>query len=157
MGMSNLIERQDAIDAIRSAPFSFTIKSDIDFANYREEIQEIFNNILDAQEKALNELPSAQPQSTMGQVNETAQSTNDCISRLAAIAEFSCCELTPDGGIDANYAIDFLLNMPSAQPIDMQEAYYRGKIDGIKECTARLKKVNEEFKNEGSDQQAGGD
>lgn len=35
----------------------------------------------------------------------------------------------------------------SAQPIDVQEAYYRGKIDGIKECTARLKKVNEEFAN----------
>ena len=40
---------------------------------------------------------------------------DDLISRQAAIAEFSCCELTPDGGIDANYAIDFLENMPSAQ------------------------------------------
>ena len=39
---------------------------------------------------------------------------DDLISRQAAIAEFSCCELTPDGGIDANYAIDFLENMPSA-------------------------------------------
>jgi hypothetical protein len=37
---------------------------------------------------------------------------------------------------------------PSAQPIDVQEAYYRGKIDGVKECTARLKKVTEEFANE---------
>ena len=41
---------------------------------------------------------------------------NDLISRQAAIAEFSCCELTPDGGIDANYAIDFLEQLPSAQP-----------------------------------------
>jgi len=41
---------------------------------------------------------------------------SDLISRQAAIAEFSCCELTPDGGIDANYAIDFLKCMPSAQP-----------------------------------------
>jgi hypothetical protein len=41
---------------------------------------------------------------------------NDLISRHAAIAEFSCCELTPDGGIDANYAIDFLKQLPSAQP-----------------------------------------
>ena len=40
----------------------------------------------------------------------------DVISRQAAIAEFSCCELTPDGGIDANYAIDFLKQLPSAQP-----------------------------------------
>jgi len=41
---------------------------------------------------------------------------SDLISRQAAIAEFSCCELTPDGGIDANYAIDFLKQLPSAQP-----------------------------------------
>ena len=41
---------------------------------------------------------------------------SDLISRQAAITEFSCCELTPDGGIDANYAIDFLKQMPSAQP-----------------------------------------
>ena len=40
-----------------------------------------------------------------------------------------------------------LRNMPSAQPIDLQKAYYRGYVDGIKECTARLKKVNEEFAN----------
>ena len=41
---------------------------------------------------------------------------DDLISRQAAIAEFSCCELTPDGGIDANYAIEFLEQLPSAQP-----------------------------------------
>jgi len=41
---------------------------------------------------------------------------NDLISRQAAIAEFSCCELTPDGGIDANYALDFLEQLPSTQP-----------------------------------------
>lgn len=47
---------------------------------------------------------------------DTNVPTNDLISRRAAIAEFSCCELTPDGGIDANYAIDFLAQLPSAQP-----------------------------------------
>ena len=41
---------------------------------------------------------------------------SDLISRQAAIAEFSCCELTPDGGIDANYAIDFLEQLPPVQP-----------------------------------------
>ena len=41
---------------------------------------------------------------------------SDLISRQSAIEEFSCCELTPDGGIDANYAIDFLKQLPSAQP-----------------------------------------
>ena len=40
----------------------------------------------------------------------------DLIDRQAAIAEFRCCELTPDGGIDANYAIDFLEQLPSVQP-----------------------------------------
>ena len=59
--MSDLIERAAAINAIRNATFSFTVKSDIDFANYRKVIQEIFDNVLNAQEKALNELPSAQP------------------------------------------------------------------------------------------------
>lgn len=47
---------------------------------------------------------------------------NDSISRQAAIDEFSCCELTPDGGIDANYAIDFLKQLPSTQPEVTEEA-----------------------------------
>ena len=41
---------------------------------------------------------------------------DDLISRQAAIKEFDCCELTPDGGIDVNYAIDFLNQLPPAQP-----------------------------------------
>jgi len=40
----------------------------------------------------------------------------DLISREAAIAEFNRCELTPDGGIDANEAIEILARLPSAQP-----------------------------------------
>ena len=44
-------------------------------------------------------------------------------------------------------AFDAIDELPSAEPIDVQEAYYRGKIDGVKECTARLKKVNEEVAN----------
>jgi len=43
--------------------------------------------------------------------------TDDLISRQAVIAEFNCCELTPDGGIDANDAIDILERLPSAQPV----------------------------------------
>ena len=58
--MSDMIYRQDAIDAIRNADFHFTIKSDINFADYRETVQEIFNNVLDAQQQALEQLPSAQ-------------------------------------------------------------------------------------------------
>lgn len=40
-----------------------------------------------------------------------------------------------------------LRKLPSAQPLEVLEAYYKGKCDGIKECTARLKKMNEEFVN----------
>ena len=153
--MSDLIDRAEAQTAIQFAARRYTVAHEA-HGEGRVVWSDDLISVADAM-NALRKVPSAQPQSTMSQANDAAQSANDCISRQAAIAEFSCCELTPDGGIDANYAIDFLLNMPSAQPIDMQEAYYRGKIDGIKECTARLKKVNEEFKNEGSDQQAGGD
>ena len=46
-----------------------------------------------------------------------------------------------------------LKNVPSAQPIDVQEAYCRGKIDGIKECTTRLKKMNDEVANGRHNQQ----
>ena len=46
-----------------------------------------------------------------------------------------------------------LNKVPSAQPIDVQEAYYRGKIDGIKECTTRLKKMNDEVANGRHNQQ----
>lgn len=52
---------------------------------------------------------------------------------------------------------DMISMLPSAQPIDVQEAYYRGKIDGIKECTTRLKKMNEEFANGRHDLQTSGD
>jgi len=58
----------------------------------------------------IKSLPPAEPNCS------EIPNNSDCISRQAAITEFSCCELTPDGGIDANYAIDFLKQLPSAQP-----------------------------------------
>ena len=80
----------------------------------------------------LKDLPSAQPQSTMGQINDTAQSTNDCISRQAAIdailavtgnssvrelyehvQEHGLSEMW-SGGVNA--AIDIIIAVPSAQP-----------------------------------------
>jgi hypothetical protein len=42
-------------------------------------------------------------------------------------------------------AEEVIINLPSSQPIEVQKAYYRGKIDGIKECRAMLKKVKEEL------------
>ena len=58
--MNDLISRQAAIDSTQNVTLSFKIKSDINFENYRKEIQEILDNVLDAQKKALNGLPSAQ-------------------------------------------------------------------------------------------------
>lgn len=54
-----------------------------------------------------------------------APDTNvDTISRQAAIKEFGCCELTPDGGIDVNYAIDFLNQLPPAQSEQHEIGYF---------------------------------
>ena len=45
--------------------------------------------------------------------------------------------------------------LPSAQPEPCEDAeYYRGKIDGIKECTARLRLLTAELKDREMD---GGD
>lgn len=65
--MKDLIDRQAAIDAMSEA------------------LKRVFPEHRQIAEKCLNKLPDAQPQSTMGQVNDTAQLTNDCISRQAAI------------------------------------------------------------------------
>ena len=56
------------------------------------------------------------------------QLATDTISRQAAIKEFSCCELTPDGGIDANDAMDILNQLPPAQPEPFVDA------DKLKSC-----------------------
>jgi hypothetical protein len=65
---------------------------------------------------------------------------SDLISRQAAI---ELIERMKSYHQDADDIAEMIANMPSAQPIDVQEAYYRGMIDGIKECTAKLKKRNE--------------
>ena len=72
------------------------------------------------------------------------------ISRQAAIEEFSCCELTSDGGIDANYAIDFLEQMPSAdvvevvrKPIEGYEGYYEVDQFGRVYAVDRTVRVND--------------
>jgi hypothetical protein len=73
---------------------------------------------------------------------------NDLISRQAAIDalyDWSEHSMTDAEAWHIRQVIGDIKSMPSAQPIDVQEAYYRGKIDGIKECTAKLKKMNKEF------------
>lgn len=56
------ISRQAVIDAIKHAQFNFCISSTINFADYKKEVQEIVDNILSAQIKVINDLPSVNPQ-----------------------------------------------------------------------------------------------
>ena len=58
----DLISKQAVIDAIKHAQFNFRIISTINFADYKKEVQEIVDNILSAQIKAINDLPSVNPQ-----------------------------------------------------------------------------------------------
>lgn len=95
------------------------------------------------------DIPSTQPkleQNTPSEHGESdklgvkmGETCTDTISRQAAIAEFSCCELTPDGGIDANYAIDFLKQLPSAQPKQRWIPCDKGEPGEDKECWVTVK------------------
>lgn len=73
--------------------------------------------------QALKAIPSAQPQSTMGQLTDAVQSTKDCISRQAAIDAFGERPMVWVGsdyelGARNQYDADVLAleTVPSAQP-----------------------------------------
>ena len=53
-----------------------------------------------------------------------------------------------EDGEDRRTFYEVIERQPTIEPelITEQEAYYQGKIDGIKECTARLKRLTAEFK-----------
>ena len=116
---------------------TFSTDDDIPYTNYSycEDCLRKGLKLLKAQ--PIMALPSAQPQSTMGQVNDTAQSTNDCISRHAAI---ELIERMKPYHQNADDIAEMIANMPSAQP-DMSEyssklwrnAYERGKKDAQQE------------------------
>ena len=54
--MSDLVDRESVIKAIAETEVNFNIISDIDFSKYKKEIQEIVDNIVLAQIKAISEL-----------------------------------------------------------------------------------------------------
>ena len=60
---------------------------------------------------AIKELPSVQPQSTMGQLTDAVQSTKDCISRQAAI---DCCRNEWEEEV-----AERIEALPSVQPHDI--------------------------------------
>lgn len=58
--VGDTIYRQAAIDVIKHVEVHFTVKSAIDFSAHKKAVHEIIDHILDAQEKALGELPSTE-------------------------------------------------------------------------------------------------
>lgn len=89
-------------------------------------------------EAAISALQAQDLQQTCNQL------ATDCVSRQAVIAEFSCCELMPDGGIDANYAIDFLKQLPSVQQEAISLEWIDKHLEWLDNCDndfAQLAKV----------------
>ena len=129
---SDLISRQAAIDAIDDIESEVADGDGFQYAKWRE---------------YFCDLPSEQPQSTMGQVNDTAQSTNDCISRQAAIdailavtGNSSVRELYEhvqehelsdmwSGGVNA--AIDIIIAVPSVQTESKETSSTHKALDTI--------------------------
>lgn len=60
------VSREAVENAIKHAEVNFTVNSDIDFTKHIREVHEIVNGIVDAQIKALRDLPSVTPQPKMG-------------------------------------------------------------------------------------------
>ena len=93
-------------------------------------IRIITGDVLGTSEQTQEAVTMAVKALSMSEVPDN--NVGDLISRQAVIKEFSCCDLTPDGGIDVNDAIDFLKQLPSAQPeiIRCKNCiYYRQEID----------------------------
>ena len=58
--VGDTISRQAAIDVIKHVEVHFTVKSTVDFSAHKKAVHKIIDHILEAQEKALGELPSAE-------------------------------------------------------------------------------------------------
>lgn len=84
------ISLKAAIKAIRHTEVNFSVESEIDFTKHKREVQEIINNILDAQEKMLKQLPPVTPQPCEDAISR--QAVLDYIDKMPS-------ELTADGRI----------------------------------------------------------
>ena len=101
--MSDLIERQAAIDALEALSANYTGDGEREWHPHVRECQ-----------YEIEHLPPAQPQSTMGQANEAAQSANGCISRRAAIdAMCKACSDWCDEGVCRK--VSAIQKLPPAQ------------------------------------------
>lgn len=64
--MSDLISRQAAIDAIYHSGVKLTVKPKEDVDGWLKENQRVINNLARAQEMAINQLPSVEPERKLG-------------------------------------------------------------------------------------------
>lgn len=70
---------------------------------------------------------------------------DDLISRRAAIDALKRDEALVRA-FGYQHAIDAVQALPSVESLVAQEAYYKGKIDAFNQCTAAVKRLNEEMK-----------
>ena len=108
--MSDLISRQAAIDAVAELASSMSVCISVDECHGMKRMQGMAV-------RALDDLPSVQPQSTMGQVTEDVQLTKDCISRQAAIDLLK--QMRKDGDMipwEGKDVFARIRKLPSAQP-----------------------------------------
>jgi len=126
-----------------------------DYCELNDEGKTVFRMAIEALEVFGNseQLPSAQ-RDHIAEVSKKVDS--DLISRQAAITAIQKAYADTEGGTDKcavwknvglTNALHIMQDLPSARSIEAQKAYYLGMIDGVKECTARVKKVNEEINN----------
>jgi len=79
------ISREAVENAIKHAEVNFTVNSDIDFTKHKREVQEIVNGIIDAQIKALRDLPSVTPQPKMGHCKDCKYFEYDSVAKVNGI------------------------------------------------------------------------
>ena len=81
------ISRAEAINAISHAELSFQVESDLNFENYKREVQEIADGILKGQVKAISDLPSIQPKpktDVLDKIRAEIEQEYNCLSGTRA-------------------------------------------------------------------------
>lgn len=89
--MSDLIDRQAAIDAIAHATFDVTISGRQGFYYYKDEFKKAFVAIRDKYIEALKALPSAEPEIVRCKDCKYYNPIGVCIEMSSAVCEDSFC------------------------------------------------------------------
>lgn len=91
------ISREAVENVIKYAEINFTVNSDIDFTKHKREVQEIVNGIVDAQIKALRDLPSVMPQQKMGKCKDCKYFEYDSVIKVNGLPLHEICSRWGDG------------------------------------------------------------